>query len=223
LRLEALDAVHELEGFDSGNEALDQWLSQHARTATGQGTRTYVVLDDERVVGSVAIAPHLIDREVLPRSAGRGAPRQIPAILLAKLALDRSLQGQGLGSELMVVALETIVVAARLAGGRYVVVDAIDAAAPIMSTRMAWSAAAVGIETGSLTEEKAGQGTRRAMRPTPARLDRPGGGSEDGGRPAARRQDEGSVTTSRLGEDGRRAGPVAVRCGTSAQPCAIRH
>ena len=58
-----------------------------------------------------------------------GAPRQIPAILLAKLALDGSRQGQGLGSELLVVALQVIVEAARAAGGRLVVVDAIDDAA----------------------------------------------------------------------------------------------
>jgi len=50
----------------------------------------------------------------------------IPAILLAKLALDRSLQAQGLGAELLVFALKTIIEAARSAGGRIIVVDAID-------------------------------------------------------------------------------------------------
>jgi len=46
--------------------------------------------------------------------------------LLAKLAVDRSIQGQGLGAALLVRALDTIVDAARRAGGRVVVVDAID-------------------------------------------------------------------------------------------------
>ncbi|MEJ7764394.1 MAG: GNAT family N-acetyltransferase [Acidimicrobiales bacterium] len=46
-------------------------------------------------------------------------------MLLAKLALDHSVQGQGLGSELLVFALRTIVEAARRAGGRLVIVDAI--------------------------------------------------------------------------------------------------
>jgi hypothetical protein len=64
-----------------------------------------------------------------PRSIGRGPPRQIPAILLAKLALNRSLQGRGLGAELLVLALSKIVDAARAAGGKLVVVDAIDEAA----------------------------------------------------------------------------------------------
>jgi GNAT superfamily N-acetyltransferase len=118
---------HHLEVFRCGNTELDDWLVRHARAATGHGTRTYVLVDDERtVVGYFAIAPHLIDREDAPAKVGRGAPRQIPAILLAKLALDESVHGQGLGAELLVFALETIIDAARLAGGRIVVVDAID-------------------------------------------------------------------------------------------------
>jgi predicted N-acetyltransferase YhbS len=56
-------------------------------------------------------------------------PQRIPAILLAKLALHERLQGQGLGAELLVHALMTIVAAARSAGGRIVVVDALDESA----------------------------------------------------------------------------------------------
>jgi predicted N-acetyltransferase YhbS len=66
---------------------------------------------------------------VAPKKIGRGAPRQIPAILLAKLALSEELHDQGLGAELLVRALRTILDAARVAGGKLVVVDAIDDAA----------------------------------------------------------------------------------------------
>lgn len=130
-RLAPLAPEHELDGFDSGQPALDEWLRTHARTAAGQGTRTYVLLDAaaEEVVGYFAIAPHLLERDAAPRRIGRGAPARIPAILLAKLALDQRLHGQGLGAELLVHALTTIVTAARGAGGRIVVVDAIDDAA----------------------------------------------------------------------------------------------
>jgi GNAT superfamily N-acetyltransferase len=127
-QVEALEESHDLSTFVSGNVELDTWLRMHARPATGQGTRTYVVVDDE-VVGYFAIAPHVLDRENAPPKIARGAPRQIPAILLAKLALSEGLQGQGLGSELLVRALQTIVDAALVAGGKLVVVDAIDDAA----------------------------------------------------------------------------------------------
>lgn len=129
-RLEALRSDHDLDAFRCGHAVLDEWLRRHARNATGQGTRTYVLVGERaEVVGYFAIAPHLLAREAAPRRIGRGAPSRIPAILLAKLALDERLQGQGLGSELLVHALTTIVEAARAAGGRVVVVDAIDEAA----------------------------------------------------------------------------------------------
>ena len=99
----------------------------YARTATGQGTQINVVVDEDGdIVGYFAVVPHTIDRERLSKSQGRGAPRQIPAVLLAKLALDRRLHGQRLGSDLLIVALTTIVDAARRVGGKMVVVDAID-------------------------------------------------------------------------------------------------
>ena len=87
----------------------------------------FVVIDEgDTIVGYFAIAPHVLDRGDAPKKLGRGAPRQIPAILLAKLALSADLHGQGLGAELLVRALGTIIDAARAAGGKVVVVDAID-------------------------------------------------------------------------------------------------
>jgi GNAT superfamily N-acetyltransferase len=118
---------HDLDGFGCGHDELDTWLITHARTALGQGTRTYLLVDGDGLVrGYYAIAPHLLNREEAPPRVARGAPRQIPAILLAKLAVDRSLHGQGIGADLLVAALTTIIDAARRAGGRVVVVDAID-------------------------------------------------------------------------------------------------
>jgi GNAT superfamily N-acetyltransferase len=130
LRVAALDETHDLTTFTSGNLELDAWLRDQARPATAQGTRTYVVLDEhDAVVGYFAIVPHVVDRSAAPKKVGRGAPRQIPAILLAKLALSEHLHGEGLGAELLVRALGMIIDAARVAGGKLVVVDAIDAQA----------------------------------------------------------------------------------------------
>ena len=130
LRVAALGDTHHLAGFRCGNLELDRWLRDHAKLATGQGTRTYVALDiDDTIVGYFAIAPHVLDRADAPKKVARGAPRQIPSILLANLALSEHLHGQGLGAELMVRALHAIVESARVVGGKQVVVDAIDAEA----------------------------------------------------------------------------------------------
>lgn len=68
-------------------------------------------------------------REHAPPRLARGAPQQIPTILLAKLALDSTVHGHGLGADLLVHALDTVLAAARRAGGRVVLVDAIDESA----------------------------------------------------------------------------------------------
>ena len=127
-RLEALAPHHDLANFHCGNPALDRWLREYAGNAAGQGTRTYVLVDQDTdvVSGYIAIAPHLLARDELPARIRHGTPARIPAILLAKLALAEHLQGRGLGQELLVHALATIVHAARTAGGRIIVVDAID-------------------------------------------------------------------------------------------------
>lgn len=127
LLVAALDQSHDLTQFRSGNTELDEWLREHSRQATGHGTRTYVVLDEaSTIVGYFAIVPHLLARAEAPMKLARGAPREIPAILLAKLALAERLHGQGLGASLLVLALGVVLDAARRAGGKIVVVDAID-------------------------------------------------------------------------------------------------
>jgi GNAT superfamily N-acetyltransferase len=127
---EALTEAFDLGGFESGQADLDTWLKQHAATTEARRTgRTFVWHDDRRVVAYFTIAAHLFVRDYLPRSLGRGNPAQIPAVLLARLALDKALHGQGLGGELLADALSRIVVATRVVAARFVVVDAIDEAA----------------------------------------------------------------------------------------------
>ena len=127
-RVEPLADPHQFDSFESGNAELDEWLRLHARRATAQGTRTYVLVDDvtHQVAGYYALAPYLIERDDLPTRVGRGAPQRIPAILLAKLALDHTHQGQGIGADLLIRAMLTLLAAARTAGGKLVIVDAID-------------------------------------------------------------------------------------------------
>jgi GNAT superfamily N-acetyltransferase len=127
---EALNERHDLGYFDSGQPDLDLWVKQHALTTEARRTgRTFVWHDGGRVVAYYTIAAHLIMRNDLPRTLGRGNPAQIPAVLLARLALDKTLQGQGHGGVLLADALHRIVVATQTVAARFVVVDAIDQAA----------------------------------------------------------------------------------------------
>ena len=126
-RSERLRVERVLTGFDSGEPALDNWLIGLALNADRSGTaRTFVWSDDElQVVAFMNLCPHEIRRDVLPFKGGRGSPNVIPAILLARLALDRRLHGEGLGAQLLVDAIGRAVDAVDLAGGRLIAVDAL--------------------------------------------------------------------------------------------------
>jgi predicted N-acetyltransferase YhbS len=128
---EPLDAGHLLESFDSGQPALDVWLRGSAAQAQAMRTaRTFVWhAGDQVVVAYFSLAAHLVTRSALPRKTGRGSPDAIPAVLLARLALDRRLQGRGLGGELLWDALSRAVAASEIAAARVIVVDAVDGTA----------------------------------------------------------------------------------------------
>lgn len=121
-----ITADHAVDAFDSGEPALDDWLRRSALDAQRRGTaRTFVLVDGGRVVGYYALAAHLLQRDELPGRVARGNPAQIPAALLARLALDREYQVNGLGGAILVDALRRVVAATQDLAARYVVVDAL--------------------------------------------------------------------------------------------------
>jgi len=125
----ALTQQHDCSGFDSGQPSLDSWLRDNALVMALKRTgRTFVWVEPATatVVAYYTLSAHLIQRDSLTRRLGRGHPEQIPAALLARLALDHRLQGQGLGSVLLADALRRLAVAPEDVAARYVVVDAID-------------------------------------------------------------------------------------------------
>jgi predicted N-acetyltransferase YhbS len=128
---EPLTGRHDPSRFQSGKQALDDWLRTSALHAAAMNTgRTFVWrAEEKRVVAYFTLAAHLVAREHMPPKVGRGSPQVIPAVLLARLALDGSLTGQGLGAELLWDALSRAVAASQQVAARLVVVDAIDDAA----------------------------------------------------------------------------------------------
>ncbi|HVA60420.1 MAG TPA: GNAT family N-acetyltransferase [Mycobacteriales bacterium] len=122
---------HDLASFDSGVAELTTWLNDSALRAQRAGTaRTYVWAEPAgvRVVAYYSVTPAQVSRADVPRSFSAGFS-VLPTYLLARLALDRSLHGRGQGTQLLLDALEVIVAAAGAAGGRLILVDAIDDAA----------------------------------------------------------------------------------------------
>ena len=136
---EPLAGYHEIDEFDCGVESLNRWLKRHALQAAAAGSaRTYVIHDDEqsRIVGFDALAAASIDHAEATRRASKGMPRHpISAVLLARLAVDVSVQGQGLGAWLLRDAMRRTVSAAESVGVLVLLVHAIDDTARAFYTR----------------------------------------------------------------------------------------
>lgn len=124
--VEPLTEKHELDEFRSGEASLDEWVAERAWANQLAGfSRTYVTTDGVRVVGYYAISSFAILRADATRRARKQGPRQIPAILLGRLAVDEEHQGHGLGAGLLRHAMELTVAASEAIGVRVLVLNAI--------------------------------------------------------------------------------------------------
>jgi len=125
---EPLAATHAVGGFDCGVAALNDYLVSRALADQRAGkSRTFVAARAGRVVAyfSLAAASIAPDEATARTVRGQGA-QAIPAILLARLAVDRSERGRGVGSAMLVDALARCAQAADIVGVRVVLVHARD-------------------------------------------------------------------------------------------------
>ena len=123
---EPLTDDRQLEGFASGEPVLDNWLIRRARANQATGaSRTYVVCEGKRVVGYYALASGAIAQVATPGRFRRNMPDPIPVVVLARLAVDRSQQGHGVGRAMFRDAAQRVAQAAGAIGIRGIVVHAI--------------------------------------------------------------------------------------------------
>ncbi len=123
---EPLSAEHELDAFTSGVAPLDEWLKRRARRNEAEGaSRTFVTCAGLRVVGYYSLAAASVLRDAATAKVRRNMPEPVPAVLIGRLAIDKTWQGQGLGADLLQDAVLRIVSAAETVGVRAILVHAI--------------------------------------------------------------------------------------------------
>lgn len=121
-------ATHDLSNFDSGEPVLDEWLRRRAMENTTLGaSRTYVVCasGSNQVVGFFSLSMGQIFREDALGSMRRNMPNTIPAIVLGRLAVDKTCQGLGLGSEMLRDVVRRALIAAAEISARLLIVHPI--------------------------------------------------------------------------------------------------
>ncbi len=126
--IEKLRREHALDSFDCGKDELNRFLKRQAwNNQQAHSAQTYVIARDLRVLGYYSLAAGSITHDEATERAKKGLARHpIPVILLARLAVDISIHGQGVGSALLKDAMKRAAQAAETIGARALLVHAKD-------------------------------------------------------------------------------------------------
>lgn len=121
-----LSGSHDVSKFSCAEPSLDDWLRRRAMKNESSGvTRTYVACADNMVIGYYSLAVGSIERRFVTGSIRRNMPEPIPAMILARLAVDRRHAGRCIGTGLLRDALLRTLQAADIAGIRVLLVHAL--------------------------------------------------------------------------------------------------
>lgn len=129
---EPISEVHVLSKFASGERSLDDWLTRRAlKNEASGGSRTYVVCSGTRkqVVAYYCLAAGAVAAVEAGGRVRRNMPDPIPVMVLGRLAVDQTFQGQGLGKAMLRDAILRTIQAAEIVGIRAQLVHAISDAA----------------------------------------------------------------------------------------------
>lgn len=123
-----IDPRHDVTSFDCGAPPLNDYLRKHAlQNDRNRSARTYVAARANRGVGYYTLAAGSVSRADVPPRVAKGlANYPLPIILIARLAVDITEQGRGVGKGLLKDALRRAVRAADIIGWRAVLVHAKD-------------------------------------------------------------------------------------------------
>ena len=123
-----LAATDQVDAFDCGQTALNQFLQRYALvTQKANSAQTYVCSHGDVVVGFYSLTVGSVDPEGAPSRVMKGLARHpVPVMILARLAVDKEHQRQGLGQALLKDALLRTAQAADIAGIRCLLVHAKD-------------------------------------------------------------------------------------------------
>jgi len=129
LRIEPISKSHNRQEFKCKKHSLTEYLLRHARRNDEKNiSKTFVAVNNEnRILAYYSLCTSSIEFEELPDNLSRKLPRYpVPAALITRLAVESSLEGHGLGPELLVDALKQILSVSKKLAIKVVLVDAID-------------------------------------------------------------------------------------------------
>jgi GNAT superfamily N-acetyltransferase len=127
--IEKLSPDHRTDNFDCGQDVLNRFLQRFAlMNQKANSAQTYVTCYPDRSIrGYYSLSVGSVEWDHAPLRVAQGLARHpVPVMLLARLAVDRTDQGKGLGQALLKDALLRTAQAADIAGIRALLVHAKD-------------------------------------------------------------------------------------------------
>jgi len=127
---EPLLATHDIEPFDCGEPVLNDWLQKRALKNENSGaSRTFVVCQDNHVVGYYVLATGSIMHKEAPSKVRRNMPEPVPVMVLGRLAVSKHMQSAGVGRGLLRDAILRTLGVSKQAGIKALLVHALSDAA----------------------------------------------------------------------------------------------
>lgn len=123
-----IEREHKRGEFDCGDKQLNTFLTSFARQSHEKySAKTYLAISDTdlKVLGYYSLSPASLAYDRSPESITKGLARHdVPVFRLGRLAVDKSMQSQGLGGQLLLAAGRRCIQVANVVGGVALLIDA---------------------------------------------------------------------------------------------------
>ena len=128
--IKRISKQHAKKTFGCGELELDQYLKKYALQNDKKGFGvTYVAADSDELIvkGYYTLSTGNVQHAFLPPETSQKLPRYpVPSILLARLAVDRGAQGEGLGRTLLIHSMKQALKAGQHVGWHVMTVNALN-------------------------------------------------------------------------------------------------
>lgn len=128
-REEPISRIHDRKNFDCGEAPLNDYLTRYARpNHEVGGAKTFVAVSPgapKTILGYYSLCPASLSYASMPETLKRGlGPYEVPVFRLGRLAVDRPVQGMGIGGQLLAAAGMRCQHVASQVGGVAMLIDA---------------------------------------------------------------------------------------------------
>lgn len=127
ISIQQIKSKSSLKKFDCGIKELNLYLHGYAQKNDVLGLgKTFIALDeDNNILGYFTLSTAQINYEELPTGYKTNLPKYpIPSLRIARLAVQKDLQGNGIGKKLLTLAFLKIIQVSDITGLYLIIVDA---------------------------------------------------------------------------------------------------